>query len=100
MQSNFELYHKLIAKRIKNYFRLYNFKVVGMRLRIVLNSSNSIKLPKAYNHLLQGFIYKLIDNDLSKFLHTQGYRYGKRSFKLFCFSRLFGKFKIFDDAFR
>lgn len=51
-------------------------------------------LPIDYNHIIQSFIYRNISSELASFLHERGYTYGKRSFKLFTFSRLFGEFKL------
>jgi len=68
-----------------------------MRLTITFQNVDSqceIKLPLHYNHALQGFIYDHISTHLAHFLHDKGYRYEKRVFKLFTFSRLFGRFKI------
>jgi CRISPR-associated endoribonuclease Cas6 len=63
-----------------------------MRLRISLSSENSsLSLPIQYNHLLQGLIYNNLDQVLSNWLHEKGHAYGARRFKLFTFSRLFGK---------
>lgn len=63
-----------------------------MRLRISLKSENSsLKLPVQYNHLIQGLIYHNLDHALSEWLHEKGHAYGERRFKLFTFSRLFGK---------
>lgn len=56
-----------------------------------------ISLPLHYNYLLQAFIYNHISSRMSSFLHSRGYIYGKRKFKLFCFSRLGGKFKLLPD---
>ena len=64
-----------------------------MRL-IVTFEKLSNPLPIHYNHIIQAFIYNNISNKLASFLHKKGYSYGKRSFKLFTFSRLFGKFKL------
>ncbi len=62
-----------------------------MRIRINFETSESkIVFPVHYNHILQGFIYSCIDDDLAEFLHEKGYVYGKRRFKLFTFSRLMG----------
>ena len=47
-----------------------------------------------YNHILQGFIYHHISPELSAFLHQEGFLYEKRSFKLFCFSNLMGRYRI------
>src|SRR5918995_1057285 len=63
-----------------------------MRLRISLDPvCPSLRLPVQYNHLLQGLIYSNLDHALSEWLHEKGHTYGERRFKLFTFSRLFGK---------
>lgn len=63
-----------------------------MRLRISLEAENgSLDVPVHYNHLIQGMIYAHLDNALSEWLHDKGHAYGERRFKLFTFSRLFGK---------
>lgn len=71
-----------------------------MRIEIILNSSGKIDIPKSYNHILQGFIYRLLDPHLRRFLHNQGYKYEKRNFKLFTFSRLIGEFKNLNGCFQ
>lgn len=59
---------------------------------------NELKLPIHYNYILQGFIYKNISNDrFREFLHNEGFKSGKRSFKLFTFSRLYGDYEINKD---
>ena len=63
-----------------------------MRLRVSLMTENgSLRVPIQYNHLLQGLIYTNLDRALSEWLHEKGHAYGQRRFKLFTFSRLFGK---------
>jgi len=63
-----------------------------MRLRISLSGGGrSLQVPVQYNHLLQGLIYTNLDRALSEWLHEKGHAYGERRFKLFTFSRLFGK---------
>jgi len=62
-----------------------------MHLRIEFQGNGDITLPLQYNHLLQGFIYKTIDEKMADFLHNRGYGEG-RIFKLFTFSRLIGSF--------
>ena len=63
-----------------------------MRLRISLETDEkSLRLPIHYNHLLQGLVYHNLDRALSEWLHEKGHAYGARRFKLFTFSRLFGK---------
>ena len=64
-----------------------------MRLKIALsNNRNTIKLPQHYNSIIQGFIYRNLDRAMAERLHEQGYKYEKRRFKLFTFSKVFGKF--------
>ncbi len=62
-----------------------------MRLQIEFTSDKSISLSNSYNRALQGMIYSLLYNS-NTFLHETGYPLGKRRFKLFTYSRLFGKF--------
>jgi len=53
-----------------------------------------IVLPIGYNHLVQAAIYNSVSQKLSRLLHDKGFLYGKRSFKLFTFSRLIGEYEI------
>jgi CRISPR-associated endoribonuclease Cas6 len=53
-----------------------------------------LQVPIQYNHLLQGLIYTNLDRALSAWLHEKGHTYGERRFKLFTFSRLFGKREV------
>jgi CRISPR-associated endoribonuclease Cas6 len=63
-----------------------------VRLRICLSAEGRLlQEPIQYNHLLQGLIYTNLDRALSEWLHEKGHTYGERRFKLFTFSRLFGK---------
>ncbi len=65
-----------------------------MRIKVVLNMKN-ITLPINYKHALQATVYNMLSNSkYSKFLHDEGYKKEKRSFKLFTFSRIYGQFKI------
>ena len=66
-----------------------------MRLTVKFQLDDPLVLPINYQHILQGFIYRTLgDDDFSTFLHNDGFHKGKRSFKLFTFSRLFGKNKV------
>ena len=66
-----------------------------MRLRISLVAEGgSMRIPVQYNHLVQGLVYHNLDRALSEWLHEQGHIYGARRFKLFTFSRLFGKREV------
>ncbi len=49
-----------------------------------------LEVPVHYNHLLQSLIYRNLHEGLSTWIHDQGFFYGKRRFKMFTFSRLFG----------
>ncbi|MBC7190399.1 CRISPR-associated endoribonuclease Cas6, partial [Candidatus Aerophobetes bacterium] len=53
-----------------------------------------VELPLHYNYALQGFIYNHISTHLASFLHNRGYRYQKRVFRMFTFSRLEGRYHI------
>lgn len=66
-----------------------------MRLELELGFDGSMVLPIHYNNIVQGFIYRNIEDDIFRsFLHDEGFKYEKRNFKLFTFSRLLGKFQM------
>lgn len=66
-----------------------------MRFRVKISFSYPLYLPIQYNHILQAFIYDSIpDENFRRWLHQRGMTLGKRTFKMFTFSRLFGKFEI------
>ncbi len=61
-----------------------------MRIRIELSSaSKQMVLPESYNYLLQSYIYTSISTVLAKKLHDNGWKYGKRRFKMFTFSQMY-----------
>jgi len=62
-----------------------------MRVIIRLQKEGAIELPLHYNHLLQSLIYHNLEKGLREFLHQEGFKYEKRSYKCFTFSRLLGK---------
>jgi len=67
-----------------------------MRFKITFNRTGRQRmLPMDYQYYLSAWIYKVIgqaDPEFSDFLHSQGYLYGHKSFKLFGYSPLsFGK---------
>lgn len=62
-----------------------------MRIKVTFQSDRKICLPTHHNHIIQGFIYSNLDRALSNMLHSEGYKLGSRTFKLFTFSRLLGK---------
>ncbi len=63
-----------------------------MRFWVSFESSEPLKLPRDYNYAVQSLIYKTLSPDFKEFLHDKGFTVGKRSFKLFTFSRLLGKY--------
>jgi CRISPR-associated endoribonuclease Cas6 len=65
-----------------------------MRMGITMEHiyGGRVDLPISYNYLVQASLYNRISPELSNFLHDQGFRVGKRVFKLFTFSRLMGKY--------
>jgi CRISPR-associated endoribonuclease Cas6 len=63
-----------------------------MRVKITLSSEEKILLTSAYNRVIQGLIYSLLESNFRNELHDRGFSLGKRKFKLFTFSRLYGNF--------
>ncbi len=64
-------------------------------MRIVIElEGNNLTFPLDYNYIVQGFIYRNIDESLAKLLHDRGFVSRGRNFKLFTFSRLLGKYRI------
>ncbi|NPA80247.1 MAG: CRISPR-associated endoribonuclease Cas6 [Thermotogae bacterium] len=65
-----------------------------MQIRLTFDSDAPILLPIHYNEYVQALIYRHLDEELARFLHDHGFTYGKRRFKLFTFSRIFGKYRL------
>lgn len=67
-----------------------------MRIQLTFRpQQGSLVLPINYEEIMQGFLYRSIqDMELADFLHNRGFLNDKRQFKLFTFSRLFGKFVL------
>ncbi len=71
-----------------------------MRIKVrFFSEERSIKLPVHYNYVIQSFIYRNLDEALAEELHKKGKIIGKRHFKLFTFSRIFGKQKRKESSF-
>ncbi len=64
------------------------------RVKVIFYSDKPVILPINYNHLLQSYIYNTLTPDLATFLHNEGFRVGKKVFKLFTFSKIFGRYKV------
>ena len=66
-----------------------------MRIIIKLSSEKPIVLPLQYNHIVQGMLLNLIsEKNYSSFIHNSGYQYKGRSYKMYTFSRLEGRYTI------
>ncbi len=57
-----------------------------MRIKLSLRCNNKIILPVGYSRCVQGFIYNLINKIDADWLHSHGFKYEKRKFKLFTYS--------------
>lgn len=65
-----------------------------MRLKLTYESINDkIYLPIHYNFYIQSLIYKTLSPLIAKKLHDEGFKFEKRRFKLFSFSRILEKGK-------
>jgi len=70
---------------------------IGMRIVLTLSpKAGDLVLPLHYNRVLQGFLYSHM-GELGSRLHEEGVRLGKRRFKFFTFSRLFGRYEILKN---
>lgn len=67
-----------------------------MQLIIKHNIPDQLVLPINYHHIIQSMIYRNLENShgYSAYLHNEGYSAGERSFKLFTFGLLQGKYEI------
>lgn len=59
-----------------------------MRLKISLVSKDKVVLAIGYNHSIQAVIYKMLDSASAEWLHKNGFKYEKRSFRHFTFSSI------------
>ena len=70
-------------------------------MRILIEFSplvDRLILPIHYNSLIQGFIYANLDNLISDSLHNEGVAFGKRQFRFFTFSRIYGRYLINSET--
>lgn len=66
-----------------------------MQLIITIENENRCHLPISYHHLQQSAIYSLLrDTTIAGELHDYGSAYGKRTYKLFTFGPLTGRYVI------
>ena len=64
-----------------------------MKIKITFNTNNKI-IPFEYKGYLQGAIYKCFDEEMGTFIHDSGVTYEDKSFKMFTYSELLGKFNV------
>lgn len=69
-----------------------------MRIAITFSADAPIRLPLAYNHLVQGLIYQQLEVTLARWLHGEAYRHAKRTYRMFTFSRLSGHYRLQRQA--
>jgi len=62
-----------------------------MRIKIELFSEKKVVLYPGFFEQIQGFVYRNIKPSDAGWLHDRGYQYGKRQYKLFCFSSIIEK---------
>ncbi len=68
-----------------------------MKLKIILISDKKIKLPTGFSNYIQAIVYDFLDRVSAQWLHEKGFKYEKRSFKLFTFSSLHEKPKYLKE---
>lgn len=62
-----------------------------MRFKIIIDLKGKV-IPIKYHSLLQGMIYNsMISGYSAEELHNVGYKFGKRKFKLFTYSEIYGE---------
>lgn len=68
-----------------------------MQIQITIKNEKPCRLPISYHHIQQSAIYHLLrDTPLAGNLHDKGVNYGKRTYKLFTFGPLVGKYEIVE----
>ena len=61
-----------------------------MKLELIVKAEG-VCIPMHYNHMIQAALLgALKDKAYKEFMHDEGYRYEKRSYKLFTFSKIIG----------
>lgn len=66
-----------------------------MRTEIYFNLKEPVSIPIQYNHIVQAIIYSWISDDkFRNFIHSKGYNFEERVYKLFTFSKINGSFRM------
>lgn len=59
-----------------------------------IDENDEVVLPIHYNHMVQAMIYNQLNEEIAEFLHEEGFKKEKRTYKLFTFSRLTGNYDL------
>lgn len=66
-----------------------------MRANVEMTFKDKLEIPLQYNYLVQAMILNWLgDEKYQKFIHDKGYEYNNRIYKMYTFSKLYGKFSI------
>jgi CRISPR-associated endoribonuclease Cas6 len=68
-----------------------------MKLKITLISDKKIELPTGFSSHIQAIVYNFLDRVSAEWLHEKGFKFEKRSFKLFTYSSLHEKPKYLKE---
>lgn len=68
-----------------------------MRLSISLMFPQSDGFPIHYHYWLQSAIYHVMEGEIADHVHTQGFKGNGRTFRLFTFSKLLGRYELSKD---
>lgn len=68
-----------------------------MKLKITLISNKKIELPTGFSSYIQAIVYNFLDRVSAEWLHDKGFKFEKRSFKLFTYSSLHEKPRYLKD---
>lgn len=72
--------------------------MISVKIKINFKINRTLEIPMNYNHILQGFILNnLNDEKMKSFFHDKGYECNNRTFKNYCFSKLYGNFTLNRD---
>lgn len=85
------------TKLTQNNFNARYFggiRLMFLKIKLKSQKGRTIGFPIQYNYSLQGLVYSMLEPHFADFLHREGYKFEKRRFKMFSFSRILGNFSI------
>lgn len=68
-----------------------------MKLKISLISDKKIELPTGFSSHIQAIVYNFLDRVSAEWLHEKGFKFEKRSFRLFTYSSIHEKPRFLKD---